>query len=161
MKVVIGADPFASSLKSSLVAFLEEKEGIEVIDADNGEEIPYYESAKNACEILQRGEAEKGILLCGTGAGMSIVANKFSGVYAVCTESVFAAKMCKAINNANVLTMGAMIVGEFMARQMVEAWLDTAFTEGLDEFKDFLEQAVGNVSAIDKAARSDTVATAQ
>jgi len=115
MKIVIGADPFAKDLKQAIVKHLKTK-NIEVIDAEaeiqEGQDT-YYDSAQRASKIIQDGRAEKGILLCGTGMGVSIVANKFKGITAACVESVFAAKMCKAINNANVLTFGAMIVGEF------------------------------------------------
>jgi ribose 5-phosphate isomerase B len=150
MKIVIGADPFAAELKKAIVKHLSGK-GIEIIDADAGESIPYYESAQRACRMIQAGQADKGILLCGTGMGMAIVANKFSGITAACVESVFAAKMCKAINNAAVLTMGAMIVGEAMALHMVDAWLTTKFTEGLEPHADFLRQAVKCVAEIDNA----------
>jgi len=153
MKITVGADPFAVGLKKAVVNHLVGK-GVEVIDADAGESIPYYESAQRACRLIQSGKADKGILLCGTGMGMSIVANKFDGITAACVESVFSAKMCKAINNANVLTMGAMILGEFMALQMVDIWLSTKFTEGLEVHEDFLRNAVSCVAQIDKSNRA-------
>ena len=85
---------------------------------------------------------------------MSIVANKFAGITAACVESVFAAKMCKAINDANVLTLGAMILGEAMALHMVDAWLATAFTEGLEAHAAFLREAVRQVAQTDAANRA-------
>ena len=153
MKIVVGADPFALELKKAVVAHLVGK-GIEVIDADAGESIPYYDSAQRACRLIQAGQADKGILMCGTGMGMSIVANKHEGITAACVESVFAAKMCKAINDANVLTLGAMIVGNFMAVQMVDAWLSTTFTAGLEAHAEFLRTAVTRVAKIDQANRA-------
>ncbi|MFA5206295.1 MAG: RpiB/LacA/LacB family sugar-phosphate isomerase [Lentisphaeria bacterium] len=152
MKITVGADPFALELKNAVIAHLAGK-GIEVVDADAGESIPYYESAQRACRLIQSGAADKGILLCGTGMGMAIVANKFAGITAACVESVFAAKMCKAVNHANVLTLGAMILGKAMALQMVDVWLATAFTEGLEAHAAFLREAVRQVAQIDAAAR--------
>ncbi len=152
MSIVIGADPFAVKLKQAIITHLKQK-GMEVIDADSGEELPYYESAQRACRLIRDGKADRGILLCGTGMGMSIVANKFEGITAACVESVFTAGMCSAINNANVITMGAMVVGEFMALQMVDAWLNTEFTAGLEQYADFLRNAVARVGEIDKDNR--------
>jgi ribose 5-phosphate isomerase B len=82
---------------------------------------------------------------------MAIVANKFRGVNAVCVESVFAARMARAVNDANVLTMGAMIVAPWLANEMVDAWLETKHTEGLEPFAEFLRGAVGKVDAINQA----------
>ena len=81
---------------------------------------------------------------------MSIVANKFKGVTASCVESVFAAKMARAINDSNVLTMGSMIVAEWMAKEMVDAWMKTKHTEGLEQFADFLKDATKKVNEIDQ-----------
>ena len=148
MKIAIGADPFALGLKRAAVAHLERR-GIEVVDADEGKEIPYYESARKACRLIEAGKADKAILFCGTGVGMSITANKHAGIFAACVESVFAAKMCKAINDANVLCMGQMVVGEFMAMQAIDAWLDTRFTEGLEQYTEFLHGAVKAVVEMD------------
>ncbi len=152
MKIVIGADPFAAELKKAIINHLTRK-GLMIVDADAGESIPYYVSAQRACCLLQAGQAEKGILLCGTGMGMSIVANKFYGITAACVESVFTAKMCKAINNANVITMGAMVLEESVALEMIDTWLATGFTESLEEHADFLRDAVLCVAQIDKENR--------
>ena len=97
---------------------------------------------------MQRKEADRAILFCGTGMGMSIVANRYKGCTAAVVESVFAAKMCRAINNANVLCMGQMIWGEFMAKEAVDVFLKTKFTEGLEGFADFLHSACSRVDAI-------------
>ena len=80
---------------------------------------------------------------------MSIVANKFRGVIASCVESVFSARMARVINDSNVLTMGAMIVAGWMANEMVDAWMNAEHTEGLDQFADFLREAVEKVNDID------------
>jgi ribose 5-phosphate isomerase B len=149
MKIVIAADPFAVSLKKSIAAYLKEK-GHEVIDVGSTEEkeIPYYECGPVACKVLQQGKADRAILMCGTGMGMSIVANRFKGVTASVVESVFAAKMCRAINNANALCLGSMIWGDWMAKEAVEVFLTTNLADGLPQFADFLKQAEKKVAAI-------------
>ena len=147
MKIVIAADPFALTLKEALVAHLKEK-GHTVVDVAATQEIPYYDSAPVACKMLQSGEAERAILLCGTGMGMAVIANRFKGVVASVVESVFSARMCRAINNANALCLGAMIWGDWMAKEAVDAFLETKFTQGLDGFADFLRDAEKKVDAI-------------
>jgi len=152
MKIVLAADPFAYSLKKALLCHLREK-GYQVLDADNNSDIPYYDAVCEGVSSIQKGEADCGIFLCGTGAGMCIAANKFPGIFAVSVESVFAAARAKAINNANVITMGAMIVGEAMACEMADAWLNTKFTQGLENLSDFLHQAEQAVIKIDRENR--------
>lgn len=153
MKLVIGADPFAYGLKKAVAQHLENR-GVEVVDMDSYAETPYYEVAEKAAREISAGNADGAVLFCGTGAGMAIVANKICGVRAVCVESVFAAKKAKAINDANAITMGAMIVGEAMACEMVDAWLDTKFAEGFEQLREFLESARGQVGEIDAANRA-------
>ena len=149
MKIVIAADPFAVALKDALFAHLKEK-GHDVTDvgATQAKEIPYYDSAPVACKMLQEGKAERAVLLCGTGMGMSIVANRFKGVVASVVESVFAAGMCRSINNANTLCLGSMIWGEMMAKEAVDVFLTRKFTQGLEQFADFLKDAEKKVDAI-------------
>ncbi len=153
MKLAIGADPFAYGLKKAVAQHLENR-GVEVMDMDSYTETPYYEVAEKAAREISAGKADGAVLFCGTGAGMAIVANKICGVRAVCVESVFAAKKAKAINDANAITMGAMIIGEAMACEMVDAWLDTKFAEGFEQLREFLESARGQVGKIDAANRA-------
>ena len=120
MKLAIGADPFAYGLKKAVAQHLKNR-GVEVMDMDSYAETPYNEVAEKAAREISAGNADGAVLFCGTGAGMAIVANKICGVRAVCVESVFAAKKAKAINDANAITMGAMIIGEAMACEMVDA----------------------------------------
>ena len=82
--------------------------------------------------------------------GMSIVANKCKGIRASVVESVFATKMCRTINNSNVLCLGAMIWGEAMALDAVDTFLNTAFTSALPQFADFLKEAAKKVDAFDQ-----------
>ena len=110
--------------------------------------IPYYESCVTACQALQAGTGDRAILMCGTGMGMAVIANRFKGITAAVVESVFAARMCRAINNANVLCLGSMIWGEWMAREAVEAFLTTNLADALPQFADFLKEADQKVQAI-------------
>ena len=152
MKIVLGADSFAYGLKKAVAEHLK-KRNIEVIDTDNYANTPYYDVAEKSAKIVANGEADGAVLFCGTGAGMCIVANKVKGINAVAVESVFSAGKAKAINNANVITMGAMIVGDFMGCAMVDAWLDTKFAQGFEPLKDFLDGAYKAVSDIDARNR--------
>ena len=149
MKIVIAADPFALTLKDSLVAHLKEK-GYDITDvgATPNKEIPYYDSAPVACKMLQEGKADRAILLCGTGMGMSIIANRFKGVVASVVESVYSAGMCRTINNANALCLGSMLWGEWMAKDAVDVFLTRKFTEGLPQFAGYLKDAEKKVEAI-------------
>ncbi|MDR0870869.1 MAG: RpiB/LacA/LacB family sugar-phosphate isomerase [Planctomycetaceae bacterium] len=154
-KIIVAADPFAIALKDAVVAHLKEK-GYDVIDLGARKvdgnpklaEIPYFESCPAACKAIQDGKASRGILFCGTGMGMSVIANRFKGIVASVVESVFAAKMCRSINNANVLCLGAMIWGDWMANEAVDTFLNTKFTEGLEPLADFLKDAEKKVEAI-------------
>jgi len=154
MNIVVAADPFAIELKDSVIKHLTEA-GHKVTDvgATKDKEIAYYDAACAACKLIQDGKAQRGVLFCGTGMGMSIVANKFKGVTASCVESVYAARMSRAINDSNVLTMGAMFIANWKANAMVDAWMKTKHTEGLEGFADFLKQAVKKVDAVDQANR--------
>lgn len=149
MKVIIAADPFALTLKKAISEYLHEK-GHEVIDLGSTEEkaIPYFECGVTASKALQAGAGDRAILMCGTGMGMSIVANRFKGVTAAVVESVFAARMCRAINNANALCLGSMIWGEWMAKEAVDAFLTTNLADGLPQFADFLRDAHRTVESI-------------
>ena len=118
---------------------------------ENDREIPYYEVAAAAAEKIQKGEGEKAILFCGTGMGVSIVANKFKGVYASVIESEFTGKMAKVINNSNVLTLGGMIFSEYKAKMAVDLWLEAKHTEGFWDPKlvEFLRNSLGEIKKIE------------
>ncbi len=150
MKIIFAADPFAIDLRDAIVEHLEKK-GYEVIDFGASKEntdIQYYESCPKACEALQNGVADRAILLCGTGMGMNQIANRFQGVRAAVVESVFAAKMCRAINDSNALCLGAMIWGHWMALEAVDTFLNTKLGDGLEDLKSFLEDAAKKVAEI-------------
>ena len=113
MKIAIGSDKSGFTVKEALKAYLAEA-GVEFKDlgtTDLADVHPYYQVASEVAPLVQSGEFDRAVLICGTGAGMSVVSNKFKGVYAVACEGVYSAKMARAINNANILCMGGWIGG--------------------------------------------------
>ncbi|MDR3183620.1 MAG: RpiB/LacA/LacB family sugar-phosphate isomerase [Planctomycetaceae bacterium] len=149
MNIVVAADPFAVVLKDAIVAHLKEKgHTVEDVGSLAGKDSAYYDCIPIAAKRLQEKKAERAVLFCGTGMGAAIVANRFPGVVAAVVESVFAARMSRTINNANALCLGGMIWGEWMAKEAVDVFLKTEFTEGLPQFCDFLKAAEKKVDAI-------------
>ena len=153
-RLILGADAFGLNLKDIIKEHLEKKGGYELIDVGmykNDEELPYYEVAAIAGEKIQNGEAERAILFCGTGMGVSIVANKFKKVYASVIESEFTGKMAKVINNSNVLTLGGMIFSEYKAKMAVDLWLESKHTEGFWDPKlaKFLKDSLKEIEKIE------------
>lgn len=152
MRVALGSDKSGFLLKEAIKTYLTER-GIEfedmgTQDLEHGK--PYYEAAPVVARAVQSGKFDRGILICGTGMGMSLVANKFDGIYAACVESVYGAKMCRAINNANILTMGGWIIGPEMGVEMVKAFLNTGFTQDLEPWRaEFLTKAFDIVKGMD------------
>ena len=137
MKIAIGSDKSGFAVKEAVKSWLQEN-GIEFDDlgtVDLNDVHPYYRVASEVAPRVQDGSYEKAILICGTGAGMCVVANKFKGVHAVACEGVYSAKMARAINNANVLCMGGWIVGPEMAIEMVRAFLNTAWCQDLEDWR--------------------------
>ncbi len=136
-KIIIGSDKSGFWLKEAVKAYLSE-EGYEVTDGGTLKEEepkPYFEVAEAIAERISKGEFERGILICGTGMGMAIVANKFKGVYASVCENTFAAEKARAINDANVLTLGGWITAEFTGIEIVKTFLATQFTQNLEEWR--------------------------
>lgn len=131
MKIAIGSDHIAVQLKSVLKDYLEQR-GIEVSDYGtySEERTDYPLFAEKVARSVSTGECERGILLCGTGVGMSITANKIAGIRAVVCSEPYTAVMSRSHNNTNVLCMGARIVGPGLATQILEEWLDTVYEGG-------------------------------
>ena len=152
-RMILGSDRSGFPLKEAIKEFLK-AEGYEVEDVGmhNMEDfMPYYVVAPKVAERIRSGEYEKGILCCGTGAGMAIVANKFQGVYAVPVEGSYTARMASVVNQANVLTLGGWVIAPQQALEMVKLWLDTPFTEGFPEDRQkFLCNAFKEVQEIEK-----------
>ena len=133
MKLAVGSDQAGYELKKKVKAYLLEK-GHEVEDlgtTDVQAPLPYFEAAHNVCCRIREGGAERGFLICGTGAGMCIHANKHQGIFAVVSESVYSARLCRIINDANVLTFGSRIVPADMAYEMADVFIKTEFIEGM------------------------------
>ena len=131
MKVVMGADWAGFDLKNAVRDDLI-KRGYEVTDINPDEPIPYQDAAKGVAGRVQSGEFERGIAICGTGMGVSIICNKHKGIYAALCESIYQARRSKIVNNTNVLCMGGFIVGHEMGREMARAWLEAEYMVGLD-----------------------------
>ena len=136
-KLFIGSDKSGFLLKEAVKAFLLENnydvDDIGTLEEENA--FPYYEVAEKAAKAIQVGTYQRGILICGTGMGMSIVANKHEGVHGAACESVFAAEKARAINDANVLCMGGWIIAPIMGVEMAKTFLTTSFTENLEEWR--------------------------
>ena len=135
MKIVIACEASSFELKEAVKKRIE-AQGYEVLDVGQtsaGQNVLYYEAAQNLAKVIQSGECNRGIVMCGTGAGVSMVANKYKGVYCVACESVFTAEKISLINNANVLAMGARVVSHDMAGEMAEKFLAGNWCEGFAE----------------------------
>ena len=129
MKIAIGNDHAAPELKMAVIEHLKEK-GVECVDMGCavGERCDYPNAAKAVCEKVVSAECDLGILICGTGVGMSMAANKFKGIRAACCSEPFSARLTREHNNANVLCFGARVVGEGTAMDLVDAFVDTPFS---------------------------------
>ena len=129
--IAIGCDHGGLELKNHIVKYLQDK-GLELKDfgVHTEDSVDYPDCARPVCEAIQSGECEKGILLCGTGIGISIAANKFKGIRAALCGNVFSAKMTKEHNNANIICLGGRVTGRELAFMIVDAWLDAEFQGG-------------------------------
>ena len=129
MKVAIGCDHGGINLKPVLTAYLDKK-GIAYIDCGcyGKDSVDYNDFGVAVCKIVQKGECELGILICGTGIGMSIVANKMKGIRCGHCHDVFSAKMTRLHNDANVLALGERVVGPGLMLEIVDAFLSTNFS---------------------------------
>ena len=140
--VVIGSDHAAYQLKEKIKKFLIEN-GIAVEDAGAQWEgsVDYPDYGIKVASLVSAGKFDRGILLCGTGIGMSIVANRFSNVRAALCNDLFSAIMSRRHNNSNVLVLGGRVIGDVLAIEILKAWLETPFEGGrhqkrLDKFND-------------------------
>ena len=129
MKVMIGADHGGYTLKQTIVAFLQEQ-GYDVLDigTHNSDSCDYNDVATEVAHAVRAGTVERGILICGTGVGMSIQANKIEGIRAALVSDVYTAEATRAHNDSNVLTLGGRVVGAGLAQKIVETWLKTPFS---------------------------------
>ncbi len=129
--LAIGSDHGGFELKNHVMKHLKDR-GIEYKDFGCYDEnsVDYPDIAKAVGEAVSGGECERGILICGTGIGISIAANKIKGIRAALCSDVYSAKMTKEHNNANIICMGGRVIGRELAFMIVDAWLDAEFQGG-------------------------------
>lgn len=131
MKIAIAADHGGFELKDSMVEYIKSL-GNEVMDlgTNSADSVDYPDYAKKVCEEIEQGNSDLGILICGTGIGMSLAANKFEGIRAACVSDVYSAKMSRNHNNANVLCIGARVIGDEVAKLIIKTFLENEFEAG-------------------------------
>ncbi len=129
--IAIGSDHGGFELKTAVIRLLDER-GLAYDDCgtDNGDSVDYPDFGEKVARKVASGAAVKGILVCGTGIGMSIVANKFPHVRAALATDPFMARMAKEHNNANILVLGGRVLDQGLAVEMVATWLDATFEGG-------------------------------
>ncbi|MBN2420201.1 MAG: ribose 5-phosphate isomerase B [Deltaproteobacteria bacterium] len=132
MKIILGSDHAGFDLKEKYKKFLSGEMGYEVNDvgAYSPDSVDYPDIAQKVAESISSGEFEKGVLICGSGIGMSIAANRFRGVNAALCHDVFTAEMCRRHNNANILVVGGRVTGDGLAIEMLKVFLGTDFEGG-------------------------------
>ncbi len=131
MKIAIGCDHGGIVLKPAIVECLE-KRGIEYVDYGtfSEESVDYPDYALKVAEAVADGEVDSGVLLCGTGIGIGIAANKVPGIRCALVSDLFSANACKEHNNANIISMGGRVTDSEKAVAMLEAWLDAEYQGG-------------------------------
>jgi len=134
MKVALGSDHGGFELKEAVKKHLNRK-GIEFADYGtfSNESVDYPDYGRITAEAVMKGECDRGIVICGTGIGISLAANKVKGIRCALVSEEYSARMAKAHNNANMIAMGGRVVGEGIATGIVDAWLETEFEGGRHE----------------------------
>ena len=131
MKIAIGCDHGGIDLKKVILPLLEEL-GHEVLDqgTHSTDSVDYPQFAAAVCNMVSEKTCDRGILICGTGIGMSMAANRNTTIRAALCNDIYTARMSREHNNANILCLGARVIGPGLAEEIVKAWLDTDFAEG-------------------------------
>lgn len=131
MKIAMGNDHTAISMKEAVKAHLENR-GVEVVDfgTNSTESCDYPVYGEKVGRAVAAGEADLGIVICGTGVGISLAANKVKGIRACVCSEPYTAKLSRMHNNSNVLAFGARVIGEEMAKMIVDSWLDAEYEGG-------------------------------
>jgi ribose 5-phosphate isomerase B len=127
-KVALGCDPNAAELKKTIKQHLQEL-GYETEDYGSDDTV-YANVAIRVAEAVARGDHERGILICGTGIGVSIAANKVQGAYAALCSDAYSAERARKSNNANIMTMGSQVIGPELAKTLVTIWMRSEYTPG-------------------------------
>jgi len=144
VKILIGSDPLGNDLKEDLVDTV-----LDVSKDDADEAADYPDVAIRLAGRIQNGETDRGVLICGTGIGMAMVANKIPGIRAACAHDTYSAERARKSNDAQVLTMGAQVIGPATAHQVVDHWLTSEFAGGRSARK------VTKIKQLDKARTGD------
>lgn len=135
MKIVIGSDHAGFPLKADIVAFIEEKgHTVEDIGSFDANPVDFPDIARLLCSRVRDGAAERGILVCGTGVGAAIAANKIRGIRAAVCHDVHSSHQAVEHDDVNVMCIGAQIVGPWLARDLVAAYLDASFDRADEDF---------------------------
>ncbi len=141
MKIAIANDHAAVEMKKHILKYIESKgHSVTNFGTDNEQSCDYPVYAEKVATRVANGEFDLGILICGTGIGMSLAANKVRGIRAACCSDVYSAKMCRQHNNANILTFGARVIGPATAEMLVDAFLDTEFEDRHKKRVDMISQ---------------------
>ena len=149
MKLAIGSDHGGFELKEEILKFLKTVAGLQVQDhgVAGKDSVDYPDYGKKVSQAVARGEADRGILICGTGIGMSIVANRYPGVRAALCHDHFTAQMSREHNDANILVMGERVIGKGVALEIVKTWLETEFAGGRHQLR------LNKITEIEKAIK--------
>ena len=138
--IVMGSDHAAYQMKETIKSYLEGRGfAVEDVGAPGTDSVDYPDFGIKVASAVSTGKQKRGILMCGTGLGMSMVANRFPGVRAALCGDIFSAVMSRQHNDANILVLGGRVIGDVLAKEIVRAWLDTEFDGGrhqnrLDKF---------------------------
>lgn len=145
MKIGIGNDHAAVDMKNEIVEYLQQK-GYEVVNygTDTNESCNYPDYGKKVGKAVVAGEVDLGILICGTGVGISLAANKVKGVRAVVCSEPYSAKLSRQHNNTNVLAFGARVIGIEMAKMIIDEWLAAEFMGGRHQTRVDMIMAIEN-----------------
>ena len=134
MKVAIASDHGGINIRKEIISLMDEMD-IEYVDlgCECSTSVDYPDYALPVAEMVAKGEVERGILICGTGIGMSIAANKVKGIRCALVHDTFSAKATREHNDTNILAMGERVIGPGLARDIVKVWLKTPFEAGRHE----------------------------
>ena len=151
MKLAIGNDHAAVEMKNEIMDYLEGK-GIEVVNVgtDTAERFDYPVAGDRVAKLVASGAVDGGVLICGTGVGISLAANKVRGVRAVVCSEPYTAKLSKQHNNTNIVAFGARVVGTELAKMIVDEWLNAEFEGG---------RHAQRVALIDEIERTQSLAS--
>lgn len=134
VKIAIASDHGGNRLRQEIIQLLSElKVDFEDFGPKSDDSVDYPDFASTVCNEVIEGRFDRGILICGTGIGMSIAANKIHGIRCALVHDVFSAKATRGHNDTNVLAMGERVIGAGLAREIVTAWLETSFEGGRHE----------------------------